>query len=368
MDTTITANQAAFASSAGNGGGVWHGAGALTGTRTIIARNTDASGAEEPDLHGDITPSFVLLGSATGSSGIATGPLVGSNGVPVDPRLGPLADNDGPTRTHAIGTDSPAFDAGGGGCAGDIDQRGYQRPQLDACDIGAYEHVDTTPPETSFGAQPADPSLTAEAEFTFTSTDTDGSGIAFHRCSLDGAEYAPCPEPLTYTVDEGSHTLEAYAVDDGGNSDPTPIELHVAHRPQPAERDDRQRPGRDLARGHRGDRLHRRSDGDGAGIESVSCCDRQRAVRRLHLARRVLQTSPRASHNIRDPGQSTTSSASPDRPLELNWTYDAAPTSEDDAGTTSEDTPLTVAGPGVLGNDSDDASATDLTTGPATAW
>lgn len=65
--------------------------------------------------------------------------------------LGPLADNGGPTLTHALLPGSPAIDAGtAAGCPA-TDQRGYQRPadgDLDgmaACDIGAFE-ANASPP------------------------------------------------------------------------------------------------------------------------------------------------------------------------------------------------------------------------------
>ena len=51
--------------------------------------------------------------------------------------LQPLASNGGPTQTHAITTDSAAFDAGT--CEVDEDQRGVTRPQGDSCDVGAFE-------------------------------------------------------------------------------------------------------------------------------------------------------------------------------------------------------------------------------------
>jgi Ca2+-binding RTX toxin-like protein len=54
-----------------------------------------------------------------------------------DPQLGPLQNNGGPTKTHAIPTTSPAKDAGA--ACSTIDQRGVGRPQGPACDIGAYE-------------------------------------------------------------------------------------------------------------------------------------------------------------------------------------------------------------------------------------
>jgi uncharacterized repeat protein (TIGR01451 family) len=55
-----------------------------------------------------------------------------------DPLLGPLANNGGPTQTHALLPGSPAIDAGGE-CIAFPDQRGVVRPQGAACDIGAYE-------------------------------------------------------------------------------------------------------------------------------------------------------------------------------------------------------------------------------------
>ncbi|MCX6050048.1 MAG: hypothetical protein NT075_33535 [Chloroflexi bacterium] len=60
--------------------------------------------------------------------------------------LGPLADNGGPTLTHALLPGSQALDAGDDVvCAADmvngLDQRGSTRPQGVHCDIGAYEAI-----------------------------------------------------------------------------------------------------------------------------------------------------------------------------------------------------------------------------------
>lgn len=61
-----------------------------------------------------------------------------------DPLLGPLADNGGPTQTHALLANSPAADAGDdAACAAPpvsgVDQRSIARPIGSHCDIGAYE-------------------------------------------------------------------------------------------------------------------------------------------------------------------------------------------------------------------------------------
>jgi hypothetical protein len=53
--------------------------------------------------------------------------------------IGPLADNGGPTWTHALAPSSPAIDAGDDSVCPATDQRGVIRPQGTACDIGSYE-------------------------------------------------------------------------------------------------------------------------------------------------------------------------------------------------------------------------------------
>jgi hypothetical protein len=71
--------------------------------------------------------------------------LTASTSLPgVDAMLGPLADNGGPTQTHALLTGSPAIDLipeGSSGCGTTIisDQRGIARPHGHGCDSGAYE-------------------------------------------------------------------------------------------------------------------------------------------------------------------------------------------------------------------------------------
>jgi hypothetical protein len=58
-----------------------------------------------------------------------------------DPEIGPLADNGGPTRTHALLAGSPAINAGTS-CSVTVDQR--HTPRDAACDIGAFEFGEFT--------------------------------------------------------------------------------------------------------------------------------------------------------------------------------------------------------------------------------
>lgn len=66
---------------------------------------------------------------------------VGADQVVADAGVGPLADNGGPTQTHALLSDSPAIDAANGALCPATDQRGTARPQGAGCDGGSFERV-----------------------------------------------------------------------------------------------------------------------------------------------------------------------------------------------------------------------------------
>ena len=69
----------------------------------------------------------------------------GTGNITDDPLLGALADNGGPTRTHALLAGSAAVNAGTSAGAPATDQRGVARPQGAGVDIGAYEQGGATP-------------------------------------------------------------------------------------------------------------------------------------------------------------------------------------------------------------------------------
>jgi hypothetical protein len=80
--------------------------------------------------------------------------------------------------------------------------------------------ADKTPPETTLGARPADPSESSTASFTYSSNEPGSS----FECALDGAAFAPCPAPgIAYTgLGSGPHSFQVRAIDPSGNVDPTP--------------------------------------------------------------------------------------------------------------------------------------------------
>jgi hypothetical protein len=63
----------------------------------------------------------------------------------IDPKLGPLADNGGPTLTMALLPGSPAIDAGNTSLAPTTDERGFPRPAGLAADVGAFEYGSVMP-------------------------------------------------------------------------------------------------------------------------------------------------------------------------------------------------------------------------------
>ncbi len=123
-NTTVTGN---------SGSGIFNFLGEITLTNSIVANSTSGGDCDDKvsGLH-DNGHNIVGDGSCISAPTSMSG----------DPMLGPLADNGGPTRTHALLPGSPAIDTGD--CAGGTittDQRGVTRPSGASCDIGAYELV-----------------------------------------------------------------------------------------------------------------------------------------------------------------------------------------------------------------------------------
>jgi len=142
VNATVAGNQAkgGTGSSTGSesGGGIDLALGLAMSTNSVVSGNSAATG---PDCDGTVNSGgHNLLGSDASCSGFTgTGDLVN-----MDPLLGPLQNNGGPTQTMALLDGSPAIDAADDAvCAAPRvngkDQRRVSRPQGPHCDIGAYE-------------------------------------------------------------------------------------------------------------------------------------------------------------------------------------------------------------------------------------
>ncbi len=185
-DGTLTLERCTVnANSAGRGGAIFNNIGSVAVTNSTISGNsaTDLGGGLYNVAGANIALTHVTLnGNTAGTDGggiynlgttTATGSIVNANTVNncstnitsnnynidsedtcgfnqandqtiTDPQLGGLADNGGPTNTHALPSGSPAIDTADPTCPlPATDQRGVPRP-VDGgsgaiCDIGAYE-------------------------------------------------------------------------------------------------------------------------------------------------------------------------------------------------------------------------------------
>jgi uncharacterized repeat protein (TIGR01451 family) len=187
----------------GSGGGLYLVGGSMTHlVNTLIAQDTVTGGAgglsfgtgkgadgaagtaSDPDVSGNVQSSdHDLIGDSTGSNltNGSNGDQVGNSSNPINPLLGPLQNNGGPTETMALlivnGTPSPAIDAGDSSAPGlpGTDQRGYSRIAGNAVDIGAYEYQ-ATAATTDLSVSGNGPSSVAQGgQITYTLTVTNNS-------------------------------------------------------------------------------------------------------------------------------------------------------------------------------------------------
>jgi hypothetical protein len=149
---TVTGNTAPNSTS-GARSGIWHETGTLTIANSIIAANVAQD--IQRDGTGVITSGgFNLIGENTSVTtefpdGLPNGTnYVGTDALPLNPMIGALGYNGGPTFTHALLAGSVAIDKGNSS-GSTVDQRNYFRPidlggipnapGGDGADIGSFE-------------------------------------------------------------------------------------------------------------------------------------------------------------------------------------------------------------------------------------
>ncbi len=172
--STITNN-----SGDGAGGGVASYGADISVTHSIIAGNSSTSGGR--DIQGGFSSQgYNLIGIDDGAVFAATGDQVGSSGTPLDPLLGVLANNGGPTQTHSLLDGSPAIDVGDGAIVSPpvTDQRGESRIENSTIDIGAYE--------VSAGGALAALGGADDGQIALAATSTDDGPIAASQATAFG--------------------------------------------------------------------------------------------------------------------------------------------------------------------------------------
>ncbi len=138
-NSTITQNTAVF----DFGAGLYTAAG-IDLESTIVAGNTSNDGLRTSDIAGPAGTAITGANNLVIDSTLA----LPADTISTDPMLGPLQDNGGRTRTHALLVGSPAIDHGNNVLDISIDQRafddtvssrGYERVVGPSADIGAFE-------------------------------------------------------------------------------------------------------------------------------------------------------------------------------------------------------------------------------------
>jgi predicted outer membrane repeat protein len=143
--STIVNNTAdADGNSTGTGGGISVNLGSnLTLISSIVANNK--AGTAFSDIDGAVVTAGStnnLVGTSQGLTGITNGTagnFIGTPGNEINPFVGPLQNNGGPTPTHALLAGSKAINAGISIMGFTTDQRGFARITGPAPDIGAFE-------------------------------------------------------------------------------------------------------------------------------------------------------------------------------------------------------------------------------------
>ncbi len=211
---TITNCTISGNSATGSGGGIAVNTGRnLTLTHCTITGNTAASTTPANRIGGIrvdgstaiLTMAHNIIANSTGVDiGLSNNPAVNITGPNLvedgsllnttsgDPNLGPLANNGGPTQTHALLSNSPAIDAGNSSIANlpMTDQRGFAR-RFFAPDLGAYE-----------------------AKYPITVTTSADSGAGSLREALGFANAHPDADNITFSPALAGRTITLTSIGD----------------------------------------------------------------------------------------------------------------------------------------------------------
>jgi hypothetical protein len=170
---------------------------------TILAGNY-SQGDYYNDLYGRLTgDGYNLIGNTNGGGG----GFDPTDLLNVDPQLGPLQDNGGPTPTMALLSGSPALNAGDPTQLGVADQRGVLR--TGGVNIGAYQASATafvlSAPDTVDPGAPFDVTVAAVDPFGQSAFGYTGT-VTFATTDPDPGVVLPADYTFT-PADQGTHTF-----------------------------------------------------------------------------------------------------------------------------------------------------------------
>gem|GEM_PF-918063 len=215
--TLTVSNCTIVANSSSLGGGILSSGGSATLTNTIASNNF---ASVESDLSGAFSGNNNLIGAAASLTGITdglNGNRVGTGASPVDPLLGPLANNGGPTRTALPSVNSPALAAGTTANAPATDQRGFARVVNGTIDIGAVQFQGVTlaasagtPQSTAAGTAFATP-LTATATENTSGVAVSGVSMTFTAPSTGpSGTFSNSTNTITATTNASGAIAESF--------------------------------------------------------------------------------------------------------------------------------------------------------------
>jgi hypothetical protein len=197
--STLSGNRASV-----GGGGIANADGTIFLRNTIVAGTAATAASDVSGILGSL--GYNLIGIGDGGSGFVSTDLVGTSTNPIDPKLGPLHANGGPTQTIALLPLSPALNTGDPAQLGTADQRGVVRSG--GVNIGAYQASASalilTAPATATTGVPFDLVVTAVDRFGQTAVGYAGT---VHFASSD--QRATVPSDYTFmAADGGTHTFQ----------------------------------------------------------------------------------------------------------------------------------------------------------------
>jgi hypothetical protein len=195
----------------GGGGGIASASQIVTATNTIVAGNNAPSG---PDVAATVNSlGHNLIGNTSGSSGWVKTDLLN-----VNPKLGPLQDNGGPTMTMALLPGSPAIDAGIFLTIPTTDQRGVSRLQGARPDIGAFELEAPTPRDPEPGSlvvttlddvvDPYDDRTSLREALAFATSRPGGDTVSFDAALSGSIDMSSVYGELVLADDSGAVTID----------------------------------------------------------------------------------------------------------------------------------------------------------------